>query len=80
MDHTFEEPPQVRTIRIMVMVLLGVMIAAIIIVVTLFVIRFGQTPSTSLGTDFLAVQNGDVIEIYQADTGRLLQTISVQEP
>ena len=80
MDQTFSEPPQVRTIRVMVLVLLGVMITAIIIVVTLFVIRFGETPSVTLGTEFIAVQNGDQIEIYEANTGRLHQTIDIQQP
>lgn len=64
----------------MVLVLLGVMIAAIIIVVTLFVIRFSQTPSSVLGTDFIAIKNGEQIEIYETGSGRLHQTITVKEP
>lgn len=70
----------VRTLRRLVTVLLLVMIAAIVTITTLFVIRFGSTGGTALGTDFVAVRNGELIEIYDADTGTLLQTITVQEP
>ncbi|MEO0343213.1 MAG: DUF6476 family protein [Pseudomonadota bacterium] len=80
MDHNLTEPPQLRSIRIMVLILLGVMIAAIIVVATLFLIRFGQTPSVSLGAEFIAVKNGDVIEIYQTDTGQLHQSITIEQP
>ena len=58
------------------MILLTVMILAVITITILFVMRFGITPTDRLGVDFLAVKNGDLIEIYDADSGALLQTIT----
>ncbi|MEM9716966.1 MAG: DUF6476 family protein [Pseudomonadota bacterium] len=77
MDHPETEPKSLRLLKNLVNVMLVVMIVAVITITTLFVMRFTGDNSASLGTDFLAVRNGDVIEIYRTDTGELHQTIPV---
>ncbi|MEM9212516.1 MAG: hypothetical protein AAGA63_13620, partial [Pseudomonadota bacterium] len=69
-----------HTIRKLVVALLVLMIVTVLTVLVLFVMRFGAAPEMRLGTDFIAVQNDDQIEIYDAETGALHQTILLERP